>query len=302
MLKAETGSPLTAADSERIGGTLPEPEYKSEPVFKQELVAAIVQHFGLLLVGPLVIGAVAYGVAAFLPPKYSSISYLRVDEPSSKNAVSMMASPIIRESVLPNFPETGETPEERREFMVKNFSTVPAAPNLYGFQLNDSNPRNAQTIVGQLIDSWLETTKPAAVMRATLEAELERNKSEAASTSGLIDRLQKEATTLVSPNSLPGEIATPIAALIAKRDQNLASIIDLQNKLGGVPRDIIAVPPDLAVEPVWPKKGAIAVLSALAAVPVLVMLIVLGRFFAPGLGAREAISGAFGRRGAATRQ
>lgn len=158
------------------------------------------------------------------------------------------------------------------------------------------DPQSAQTINSQLIEAWLNTTLPPPGERANLEAELERNRIAAASNTALIQQLQKEATTLVTPNSISGEIATPISSLISKRDLNLATMVTLQNKLAGLTRDVIAMPPHLPREPGLPKKKAIAILSGIAAFPGLLIIILLGRRFAPGRSALEVLSEPFARR------
>jgi hypothetical protein len=299
MLKSDSGIP-TRTDKQ-TEEALPEP--KSENIFSQELVFAIVEHFRLLLLGPLLVALVVYGIVAIMPLEYTSIAYLNLDGATAKSAEALINSSILAEKVLAKYPSTGKTPEAQLRYLRRNLHLVDLEPTsdrisvrMFRLELSDQDPRVAQSINKELIDAWLDTTKPLPVQRATLEAELERNKSVAAANSVLIERLQKEATNLILPNSLPGEIATRISDLISKRDQNLASIIHVQNMLAGVPRDVIISAPNLPIEPSWPKKGVIAVLAGLAAIPVLLTLVLLGRFVAPGLSVGGVFSRKFGRR------
>jgi hypothetical protein len=170
------------------------------------------------------------------------------------------------------------------------------ASRLYRLEVGHRAPETAQAINSQLIEAWMATTKPPPRERANLEAELERNKVAAASNTALIEQLRKEATSLVAPNSMAGEIATPISSLIAKRDQNLATVAVLEGKLAGVTPDAIALPPHLPSDSSLPRRNTIAALCGLASVPIFLILVLLGRRFAPGRSPRQVLARPFARR------
>jgi hypothetical protein len=266
-------------------------------VFNQDVVSAVRQHFWLLLLVPLTIGLAAYGLAGLAPSAYTSTAYLHVDGAVTKSAQTLMHSSFIAEQVLSKLPGTGGTPEAHIRFLKRNLHIVDLSPDIdqkmgryVRVEVSASDPRTAQSITSGLIDAWLDTTKPKAVEQAGLEAELARAKNEAASDSALIDRLQKEATNLIMPSSREGEIATPISNLISKRDRELASVTEIQNRLDGVSRDVIVSAPDLPIETSWPNESAVAILSAIAAVPVLLALILLGRYLRRTEGGQGAAS------------
>lgn len=272
-------------------------KHRPEQAFNQELVSLIAQHIRLLLLGPLIVGLVAYGIAALMPKEYTSTAYLRLDGPTTRSAQTLMHSSQIAERALSKYPAAGKTPEARQRFLNRNLHVVDTSPDTDAkvaryvrVELSASEPHTAQSIASALIDAWFDATKPGPVARAALESELSRVNGEAAADSALIDRLQKEATNLVMPNSREGELATPISNLIVKRDHELASVIDIQTQLAGVSRDVIASPPDVPVEPSWPDEIVIAILAAIAAVPLLLAVILLGRFFGPDETVRAALS------------
>jgi uncharacterized protein involved in exopolysaccharide biosynthesis len=276
---------------------------ESEKLFSQELVMAAANHYWLLLIGPIVVGLIAYAIASVVPGKYTSTSFLRIDRGQARSLEALMTSPGEAEKILSKYPATGSSIEARVRYLSSNLGLTDVEPGgdrqtvrLFRLDISYWDPQTAQAINSQLIDEWLGTTLPPPTERATLEAELERNKVAAAANTALIQQLQKEATTLVAPNSMSGEIASPISDLITKRDMNQAMIVTLQNKLAGVPRDVIAVPPHLPEEPSVPKKGAVAILSGVAAIPALLILVLLGRRFAPGRSALDVLSKPFARR------
>lgn len=272
-----------------------------ERVFNQELVAAFRDHLPLMLIGPAIIAALTYLLLWLQPGSYVSTTMLRIDRPTARAMQAVMTSPAMADRILSKYRSVPAGREARATILSGNLSVAEIdsserpGERMYRMEVRHANPKDAQSISSDLIDAWLETTVPGATERKTLEAEIERLKLSVAINSQLIERLQREATTLLSPNSMAGELATPISTLIAKRDQSLTAIITAQNKLAGIPRDVIILPPDLPQTAALPGKGGIALLAGFAAMPLLFTLVLLGRYFAPGRPPRQVIAGWFRR-------
>jgi hypothetical protein len=268
-------------------------------IFSQELVAAFVDHLPLMLIGPAVIALLVYLALWFQPGTYVSTSILRLDRPAAKAMQAVITSPTVAERVLSKYQGSATNREARGAFISMTLiDTDPSdrpGERIYRMEVTHENARSAQSISSDLINAWLETTVPGATERKTLEAELERLKSSITADSKLIEQLRSEAKTLLSPNSIAGELATPISALAAKRDQNLAAIAAIENKLAGTSRDVIILPANLPQTAVYPGKRGMALLAGFAAIPLLFALVMLGRYFAPGRSPREVMSGWFRR-------
>jgi hypothetical protein len=153
--------------------------------------------------------------------------------------------------------------------------------SLFRLEYSDGDPRVAQKVNSLFTDAWLASTQPRPDRLAEIEAEIERTDLQAKSITQLIDRLQKDAASLVS-QSLQGELATPILGLTAKRDQNLANLITLRNSLNGVSRDVLFGLPDLPEEPSWPNWKIITIVTYFVAALLLLMFVIL-RHFSAGL-------------------
>src|SRR5438552_1789354 len=125
-------------------------------------------------------------------------------------------------------------------------TTFPVSAPLFAFCWQTSN-------------CWC-SVQPRPERRAIIEAEIQRTDTQTKAITRLIERLEKDATTLVA-QSLQGELATPILGLIAKRDENLANLITQRNSLNGVSRDVIFGKPDLPQEASWPNRGVIVILQ-----------------------------------------
>ena len=149
---------------------------------------------------------------------------------------------------------------------------------LFRLEYSDRDPRLAQKINSFFIEAWLDSTKPPPEKRKLIESEIERRDLQARSISQLLDRLQKEAPSLVT-QSLQGELATPIMNLIEKRDNNLQALTNLRNALNGVSTDVVFGPPDLPTVPSWPKKAIITILAVVVSTLLLLVFVILRRFW-----------------------
>ena len=220
----------------------------------QHLVAfaeAAQSHWILISIATVLAGAITYGVFVS-QPRYTSTALLAIDEPSERIAESIMRSTAVTESVLAKFPGIGSTSEQRKQYLQKNLRISAAMSGrtntLYDMQVTHSDPAVAQQIASALINRWLELTKPRAVKKAELEDELARNQALENELSSLLKRLETESTSLVNPNSLQGELATPIHALTEKRDDAQKAIAKIKAQLEGTPRDVVMVAPNLPTE------------------------------------------------------
>jgi hypothetical protein len=106
-----------------------------------------------------------------------------------------------------------------------------------------------------------------------LEADFARYEAQIEELTGLIGRLGNETKVLVYPNTLSGEIATPLHALYTKRDEASRAVAKIKEQLDGITRDAIVVPPSLPTERAY-SAGWPALLAA--AITLLIMLAFTG--------------------------
>jgi uncharacterized protein involved in exopolysaccharide biosynthesis len=248
------------------------------------LADLIKDNLKLLVLGPILAAVVAFAVTSALPKWYTSVAYLAVDEAGARTADARMRSSPVLDKVLSEYNAPRSTLEGRRRFLEDNRRMGVAAgetqrtSNLFRLEYSDKSPQIAQKVNTLFIEAWLESTKPRPDLRSTIEAEIERTDTQAKSISTLIDRLQKDAPSLLA-QSLQGELATPILGLITKRDQNLAQLITLKNSLNGITRDVIFGKPDLPEEPSWPRRGMITILAGFLAALLLLIFVLVRRFW-----------------------
>jgi hypothetical protein len=251
----------------------------------RELIVVISDNLKLLVLGPVVAALVAFAVTSVLPKWYTSAAYLAVDETGARVADARMRSVPILDKVLAEFHAPGDTLEARRRFLDRNLRMVVAAgetqktSSLFRLEYSDKDPPVAQKVNSLFIDAWLASTRPRPDRRTEIEAEIERTDLQTKSVTQLIDRLQKDAPSLVSQGP-QGELATSILGLTTKRDQNLANLITLRNLLNGVSRDVVFGLPDLPEEPSWPNWKIVTPVTYFVAVLLLLMFVILRHFSA----------------------
>ena len=249
----------------------------------ERLFATIWQNLKLLLLGPVIVGLVAFGIATLLPKWYTSVAYLNLDEAGGRAADALMRSPPVLDKVLAQFKAPQNTIEARRAFLgghrriVVAPGELPMTSRLYRLEYSDRDPRVAQKVNSLFVEAWLDSETPTSEKRMMIEAEIARRELEAKSLSQLIDRLQRDAPPPVSQSSLESELVGPILGLIRDRDKNLAAIASLRSSLNGVPRDVVFSAPDLPEVPSWPKKGIISILAGFIAEMLLLMFVILRR-------------------------
>ena len=248
------------------------------------LGALILENLKLLLIGPLVVGVIAFGIASALPKWYTSTAYLSLDEAGSRSADSLMHSTPVLDKVLARLNAPHEAADAHRRSLDSNRRIIVApgeiqvASKLFRLEYSDRDPRQAQKINSFFIDAWLDSTKPPPKKARAIEAEIERRDLQTKSISQLLDRLQKDATSLVT-QSQQGELATPMMNLIEKRDENLEALVNLRESLNGHSSDVVFGPPDLPEQPSWPKKGIITILAVVVSTLLLLVFVILRRFW-----------------------
>lgn len=266
----------------------PEPEtvlqQRNGALSLEMLGVLVLENLKLLLIGPVLVGVIAFGIASALPKWYTSTAYLSLDEAGARAADSLMRSTPVLDKVLADLGTPRDGFEARRKSLDGNHRIVVApgeiqiASKLFRLEYSDRDPRAAQKINSLFIDAWLDSTKPPPKKTRAIEAEIERRELQAKLISQLLDRLQKDATSLVTQGQ-QGELATPMMHLIEKRDDNLDALVGLRESLNGLSSDVVFGPPDLPEQPSWPRKGIITILAIVVSTLLLLVFVILRRFW-----------------------
>jgi hypothetical protein len=136
-----------------------------EGTFDQEMVAAVAQHFALLLIGPLLI---ALAVLLFdSPAEYASIAILRIDRPTASSLQALV--PEVANDILAKYPGAGDGPESRARFLSQHLRLTDPEPasddpgdRLFRLEVTYTDSKSAQAIASDVIEAWLHSHQGAS--------------------------------------------------------------------------------------------------------------------------------------------
>jgi len=249
-------------------------------VFIHHLIEVARSHWLTLLITPIVVGLTVYIVLSTRPQIYRSTAYLRIDRSTASSAKTLMTSPKISDQILEGL-NLGKTSEAHSRYIDSHVQFSDTEPNgernaqrIFHLNVTDTDPKRAKAIAERAITAWIQTTVPGPEEQKILRAEIDRHKTVIDSMSKLIQKLQSEATALLFPNSLTGEIASPIYSLIARHSESIANVSALERRLNGMSRDVIIAAPSLPQEPLPTRRTFVSVATA-ALSPLLLALLLL---------------------------
>ena len=227
----------------------------------------------LLIVGPLLVGLLAFGVGYVLPQTFTSQAILVLPEPTetatakatAKQAASMLVSPIVLDPVIESLKlSKGESTQLARIALAKQIKARVGKDGLLRFDVNANTPLQAQVLANAVIDSWLESTAPGDQDRAELAQRLTHAKASLASVDRLQERLMAQGADDLGKPLTRGDAGAGIVIVAELRARYLGEVLSIPRLLQGLTRDVLRQAPTLPTEPVSPKKGLIAVLATLA--------------------------------------
>jgi hypothetical protein len=235
-----------------------------------DVIAEIGENKRLLIFGPLVVAAIIFGASFLLPSYYRSEAYLKLGEIAAREAEARIRSPEVLDVVLRKnrFPED-QLPKLRDDLDAR-ISIGPPPKEVRKtattaiLEVKATTPLEAQATNKAIIDAWLDSTKPRPDAQVVLKSRLERAEHQFQSLSSSIDRLGSEASSLLSPSSMQGELATPLSNLNSQRTAIAGLIEDLQRQLAGESRDVIVAAPSLPLDPSYPPRLLMSTLGGVA--------------------------------------
>lgn len=253
-----------------------------------ELVALLSKHGLVFIIVGLLAGFATWGFSSLQPKQYTSVAYLRIDEPTSRNADAIMRTDAVLDAVTSKANIPGNTVEERRRWLNSKRSLAVAPgegardPRLFRQEVVDVDPARARALNSALIDAWLAQTKPPPFRTAFLNSEIARLEDDLKLIDRYREQIEKETISApaISPKADAGTVvptsgmrASGIVALLSKRDETKAALRKLHRELEGTTRDAVFSDASLPTEAKQTHSYMNAVLAAVAAETLLLILI-----------------------------
>lgn len=228
-----------------------------------ELLVVAADNIKLLILGPLIVGLFALGIAYQIPPTYESVSVLQAGKIKPHSISSLVQSADILESVAKELAiEQEMTPAQRVKNMRKQIvASVGRQDNLVTITAKASTPDKAHQLNQTILQHVYPLTRPVAMDAQSIREQIRILKE------NLESNVLLEKTTSKLLDS--GRISDGTARLYAEvRNANLQRAIDivnLESQLEGLGKDNLIQQPTVSDVPVKPLKGLIAVIAALVA-------------------------------------
>lgn len=247
-----------------------------------DLLVVVAENIKLLILGPLTVGLLVWGLASAMPQSYVSRAILmlpasvhgqmqiQAQAQALERAAVMMVSPLVLDQVIDSLKlPAGPSIEATRQQVGSQIKASAGKDGLLRLEVTGTSPTQAQTLANAVIDGWLKTTIPNETERADLMRRLGYAKDSLDSVHRILSRLGDEGSASLNKSLTRNDGA--VAAQLELKKRYMDEILEITHLQNGLSRDVVKQPPTLPVEPVAPRKGLIALLSALGACLVLLL-------------------------------
>lgn len=245
-----------------------------------DVLLTLAENFWLLLLGPILTGALVYGVTFLLPQTFESTATLRAEA----DAASYMTTATVLDAALNNLGFLKDLSEEEAELaridLQRRVSTqVGRNDKLVTLSVAANSPAAAQSMASEILKQTFAGLRPKGAELKRLEtqkAALEQQISELQTTSKTAQKLLDES----SPAGNMGLLAESISSLSAAQIRMQETLLNVEKKMQGLTDEDLLQPPTLPKRSIAPKKWLTAVLAALAAGIVLLVFVFLRQMWA----------------------
>ncbi len=226
-----------------------------------DLLQTIVDNLRLLIIGPLVAGLLAYGVALVIPKTYESTAILK----SEQN----LAGQMLTASVLdPIAAKLGYTPkmeaDDARDKLKKEIkASYNAKDKLVTLTVQATSPQAAQALANDVLAQVYAQTQPRDSAKQSLQkqlTQLQTREKELNQSAKILERRLEQAT-----GNGVSEVAQGYAQLIGVIEKTQENQIKVEKVLKGIDSSDLIQSPTLPTKKVAPKRSLVAILSALTA-------------------------------------
>ena len=238
---------------------------KTETLGLLELLIAILRHIRLLTVVPLAVGVIAFATAYFKPPSYTSEAILSLSESASKQAASIMSTPLVLDTVIQKQGLAKDMPlQDARDVLASRFRAKPGKDGLLWLQVSAESPAQAQTLANAVIDAWRLTTIPGAQEQAELQDRLLYVQKSLKSIEQLMTRLTSESPSYFDGQVSRGDRGLTLVSLGELQSRYFGEAQSIPRTLQGISRDVVKQPPSLPARADPAGKANFAVLMTVA--------------------------------------
>jgi capsular polysaccharide biosynthesis protein len=248
----------------------------SQPVQQEEIdlldiLVTLAENIKLLILGPVLVGLCALGIAFVVPKTFESVAVLKAEQATA----SLMTTAAVLDPVATSLGLTQEeSVEEARRLLREQIkATVGRTDKLLTLTVSATAPQQAQAIANAVLQQTYVQSRPKGSERARLETQLQDAKARTKSAEDAAVTLLKRMDSNGATGST--ESARGYAELLNVAAAGQNQVAAFQAQLEGLTDAQLIQPPTLPQKASKPKKGLIAIGATLAAGLVLMLFVLV---------------------------
>lgn len=230
-----------------------------------DLLVVVAENIKLLILGPLLVGALVLGVGWFLPSQFTSVAIVTLpvgvpmaagvqssafnlpllQMPTPAQAATLMLSPVVLDSAADSLKLSGSS--SALVFLNQVKATV-GKDQLLRLEATADTPVAAQMLVKAVLAAWLQSTLPGPQERSALDTRL-------AYAQKTLDAVTQMLTQAASGGGANMMVASELQA------RYLTEVVTINRALQGLTPEVITQTPTLPTEPAPSKKKLAALLA-----------------------------------------
>ena len=260
---------------------------QQEEIDLLDILVTLAENIKLLILGPLLVGICALGIAYIVPQTFESIAVLKAEQATA----SLMTTAAVLNPVAAELGLTQEdSPEEARRRLREQIKVaVGRNDKLLTLTVSAPTPHQAQIVADAVLRQTYQQSRPKASELARLEVQLKGAEAR-------IKNAEDAAGALLKRMELSGagggaELARGYGELLTVAAAAQKQVAELQALIEGVTDAQLVQAPTLPQKASKPKKGLIAIGATLAAGLALMLFVFV----------RQAVRGAAKDAGAASK-
>ncbi len=256
-----------------------QPTSPPEEIGLLDILMLLSENIKLLILGPLAAGLLALGLSFLWPRTFESVAVLQA-EPA---IASLMTSAAVLDPISQNLGLRHDaTAEQAREALRQHIKTsIGRSDKLLTLSVSGSTPVQAQAIARAVLEGAYAQSRPKGSYKARLERQLAEAEARLLTAQSAAAQL---AQSLVASKGTPAAqrfqrldaldlLTGGSAGLLDASAAAQKQIVELEELLEGVTEARLMQTPTLPEKAVSPKKGQVAVMSALGMAVLLVILV-----------------------------
>ena len=260
---------------------------QQEEIDLLDILVTLAENIKLLILGPLLVGICALGIAYIVPQTFESIAVLKAEQATA----SLMTTAAVLNPVAAELGLTQEdSPEEARRRLREQIKVaVGRNDKLLTLTVSAPTPHQAQIVADAVLRQTYQQSRPKASELARLEVQLKGAEAR-------IKNAEDAAGALLKRMELSGagggaELARGYGELLTVAAAAQKQVAELQALIEGLTDAQLIQAPTLPEKASKPKKGLIAIGATLAAGLALMLFVFV----------RQAVRGAAKDAGAASK-